>query len=323
MTHFYGDFMISFADALVTTSTRGSSQLEKISTRVNWNKLAYRIDKIIARSKLWRPSYSSLSLFKILILQRLYDLSDPQMEEMMYDRISFRRFCGFGLADTLPDETTICRFRGQLADKLDVFLALVLEDLASQGLSMKGGAIVDATVIESKAKRPQGGTVSGSDPEAGWTKKRGTYHHGYKMHACVDDKHGLILDLEVTGADVHDSLVFAHILSTDDEVVYADKAYDSAKNRKLLKDHGIKDRVLYKGKKGRKQPRWQIDLNKLWNKVRSGVERTFAHLKGQQGLGRSPYFGLRATKAWAYLNAIAYNLRRAIKILPPLQGALG
>ena len=291
--------------------------MEKVSKIINWKRLGSKLDLIIRRGKMGRLPYPSLSLFKVLVLQRLYDLSDPQMEEMLYYRLSFRRFCGFGLTDKLPDETTICKFRGALGKKVNTLLEVVLQDLADQGLTMKGGAIVDATVISSKSSRPRGGEVSKTDPEAGWTKKAGTYHHGYKMHTCVDEEHGLVQSLEVTSADVQDSLVFGQILYEDDGRVYADKAYDSAKKRKLLSDLGIEDRILYKGCRGSKQPQWQKHLNKLWNKQRSGIERTFAHLKGQQGLGRCRYFGIEKTKQWATLNAIAYNLSRAIKILPP------
>jgi IS5 family transposase len=315
--------MTSLADLLVTQQSKGSSKLEKISTIINWDRLGSKLELIIRRGKMGRPPYPSLVLFKVLVLQRLYDLSDPQMEEMLYDRLSFRRFCGFGLTDKLPDETTICKFRGALGNKVNTLLEAVLQDLADQGLSMKGGAIVDATVIASKSSRPKGGEVSKTDPEAGWTKKAGSYHHGYKMHTCVDEEHGLVQGLEVTSADVHDSLVFGQLLYADDSRVYADKAYDSQKNRNLLKEYGIEDRILYKGRQGSKQPQWQKQLNKLWNKQRSGIERTFAHLKGQLGLGRCRYFGLEKTKQWATLNAIAYNLGRAIKILPPQRLAIG
>lgn len=104
-------------------------------------------------------------MFKALVLQRLYNLSDPEMEEMLYDRFSFRRF-GFGLTDKLPDETTICHFRNVIGDKGEGLFQLLLEDLASQGLAMKGSAIVDATIITSRSKTPSGGEVSSTDPEA-------------------------------------------------------------------------------------------------------------------------------------------------------------
>ena len=148
---------MSFADMLVTQQSKGSTKLEKIGKIINWKRLSRKLDVIIRRGRIGRPPYPSLSLFKVLILQRLYNLSDPQMEEMLYDRLSFRRFCDFGLTDKLPDETTICKFRNVLGKKVDSLLGAVLQDLADQRLSMKGGAIVDATVISSKSSRPKGG----------------------------------------------------------------------------------------------------------------------------------------------------------------------
>ena len=142
--------MVSLADALVTQKTKGTTRLEKIDGLINWQRFGYRLEKILSRSSDGRPPYPALSMFKAMILQRLYNFSDPEMEEMLYDRFSFRRFCGFGLTDKLPDETTICRFRKVIGDKADGLLELVLEDLATQGLTMKGGAIVDATVITSR-----------------------------------------------------------------------------------------------------------------------------------------------------------------------------
>lgn len=312
--------MVSLADALVTQKTKGTTRLEKIDQLINWQRFGYRLDKILSRSSDGRPPYPALSMFKAMILQRLYNFSDPEMEEMLYDRFSFRRFCGFGLTDKLPDETTICRFRKVIGDKADGLLQLVLEDLAAQGLTMQGGAIVDATVITSRSKTPKGGTVSLTDPEAGWTKKQGNYHHGYKMHACVDAEYGLVHGLMVTSADIHDSMVFGQVLDEGDQVVYADKAYDSEKNRQLLKDHGVEDRILYKGRRNHPQPQWQKNLNSLWNKTRSGVERTFAHLKGKQGLGQARYFGLEKNTQWAVMNVLAYNLSRAVNILSPAKG---
>ena len=140
------------------------------------------------------------------------------------------------------------------------------------------------------------------------------------MHTCVDVEHGLIHRLKVTPANVHDSLVFGQVLDENDEVIYAGKAYDSEKNRKMLKDNGVEDRILYKGKRDHTQPQWQKELNKIWNKTRSRVERTFAHLKGKQGLGQAQYFGLERNTQWVFLNAIAYNLARAVNILASLKG---
>lgn len=165
--------MVSFSDILVTQKSKGSTRLEKIGELIHWNRFGYRLEKVLGRAQGGRPPYPALAMFKIMILQHLYDLSDPEMEEMLYDRLSFRRFCGFHLEEVLPDETTICRFRGLLAEKGRKLLEMVLEELSNKGPMIKQGVIVDATVIESRSSRPRGGGVSETDPEAGWTKEAG------------------------------------------------------------------------------------------------------------------------------------------------------
>ena len=308
---------MSFVELMLTQKKQGSTRVERIGHLIRWERFRYRLNKIVDRKGLGRPPYDILCMFKATILQHMYALSDVEMEEMLYDRLSFRRFCGFSLEENLPDETTLCRFRNLLSGHGQKLMDMVMEELKVKGLNLKKGVIVDATLIESRSARPKGGEVSGTDPEAGWTKKRGQYVHGYKVHASVDAENGLIQSTVITSADIHDSLVFGTLLSADDGVVYADKAYGSAKNRKLLKDHGLEDCLLYKGGKNRPIRVWQKELNKSWNKVRSGVERTFAHLKGNHGWRRTRYFGLESNETFISLSCIAYNLRRAEKILRP------
>tara|TARA_R110002095_G_scaffold191831_2_gene169525 strand:- start:140 stop:529 length:390 start_codon:yes stop_codon:yes gene_type:complete len=117
-------------------------------------------------------------------------------------------------------------------------------DLAPQGITLKSGAIVDATVIQSALKNPCGGTVNPLDPEAGWTKKGGQFHHGYKAHVSCDTQ-GLIKDVRVTGAEVYDGNVLGQLLDGSETEVYADKAYGSQKNQAIEKK-GIKNRLMYK-----------------------------------------------------------------------------
>ena len=109
--------------------SKGSTKLAKFSKFINWKQLGTKLEHTIRSGKMAIPPYPSLSLFKALVLQRLYDLSDPQMEEMLYDRLSFRLFSDFGLSDKLPDETTICKFRGVLGKKVDILLEIVLQYL--------------------------------------------------------------------------------------------------------------------------------------------------------------------------------------------------
>lgn len=305
--------MGSFLDMMVVSPK--SSKLDEIAGIVRWERLRYRLNKVLDRSGLGPNGYDPLQLFKVLVLQNLYGLSDPGMEEMLYDRLSFRRFCGFGLTDKMPDETTLCRFRGALSGKTEKLFQLVMDDIAAKGIELTSGTIVDASVIKSSTRPPRGGEVSMTDPEAGWTKKRGDYIHGYKAHVASDAETGLIKKVIATSADVHDSQVFGQLLEEVTPFVTADKAYDSKVNRDLLQKHQIQDGILYRGRANNHQPQWQKNLNKCWSKTRSNIERIFGHLKSIHGLTHTKYKGWVKNQVHLDLLAIAYNLKRATTLL--------
>lgn len=282
---------------------------------MKWERLRYRLKKILDRSSEGRPPYDELVMFRAMILQKLYDLSDPQMEEMLYDRLSFRRFCGLGLEDKIPDETTILRFRNLLQGHTEKLLALINQDLGERGIEWAGGRIVDATLIKSKVKPPRGGEQSEEDPEAGWTCKNDEYTYGYKGHVSTTKK-GLICKTKMTSADVHDSQVFESLLDEDTTKAYADKAYPSKDRRQRLKDAGIKDGILYKKPKGKPLDPHLQHLNKIHSRIRSTIERTFAHLKDIFGLRTARYIGWDKNQVHLDLLPIAYNLKRSIRLIP-------
>ena len=303
---------MSFAELLV--NQRRISELDRMMELIRWDRFRYRLKKLLGRSLEGRPPYDELSMFRIMVLQNLYNLSDRQMEEMLYDRLSFRRFCGFGLEATLPDATTILRFRSLLQGQSEKLLALVNEELSEKGISWTGGSIVDATVIESKSETPSGGEQSLTDPEAGWTRKRGQYTYGYKAHISTTKK-GLIRKAKATSADIHDSLVFGQLLDGSETKVYADKAYSSKKHRKLLKDHGIKDGLLHKKPKGKMMDESLKALNKINAGIRSTIERTFAHLKTLFGYREARYKGWKKNQVHLDFLSIAYNLKRSSRLI--------
>ena len=303
---------MSFAEMLITQ--RRESNLDKMFGLVKWERLRYRLKKILARSTEGRPPYDELVMFRVLILQNLYHLSDREMEEMLYDRLSFRRFCGFGLEENLPDATTILRFRNLLQGQSEKLLELVNEDLGEKGIQWAGGSIIDATIIESGFRTPRGGEQSPTDPEAGWTRKRGHYVYGYKAHISTT-KTGLIRKTKATSADIHDSLVFESLLDGTETKVYADKAYPSKRRRKLLKDHGIKDGILHKKSKHKALDPLLKKLNWFNGRIRANVERTFAHLKGIFGYRTARYKGWNKNQVHLDLLAISYNLKRSTKLI--------
>jgi transposase len=142
------------------------------------------------RAPAGRPGYPPLALFRALLLAQWYQLSDPGLEEALADRLSFRRFCGFGLDDSTPDETTLCRFRGALAERglAEALFAELNRQLDAKGLVLRAGTLIDATLVEAAVARPpqSEGEVSTKDPEAGFTRRGQRSFFGFKAHVAVD-----------------------------------------------------------------------------------------------------------------------------------------
>lgn len=164
-------------------------------------------------------------MLKALLLQRLYALSDPQREEALLDRLSFRRFCGLAAQDGAPDETTLCRFRQDAAESgvLEACLEEVNRQLAAQDLVLKTGTLIDATLIAARSRRPERAAGLGapipSEPDADWTKKNGRSHFGYRLHAGVDEGSGLIRRIVLTPARVNESFVADDLICGDERAV--------------------------------------------------------------------------------------------------------
>jgi len=304
-----------FADSLVFYRKTCDDVLDKLSAQLDWRSFEDILSPIYSSHR-GRKSYPLLSLFKALLLQQWHDLSDSDLEHALMDRISFRKFCGFSLSDSIPDHTTLCRFRNALVSHN--LSECLFEEFNSQldelGLILRRGTLVDATVIEASVSRPSGGQASATDPAAGWTKKQGQYHHGYKAHVGVDEGSDIIRKAKLTSADVHDSLAAYEAICGDEEKVYADKAYDQQELRDKLKERGIVDNIMYKARRGHCLLSWQKWLNKAISSVRCGVERTFGTMKRCYGYSRVRYRGLEKNQNHLYLIALSLNMRRFVKL---------
>lgn len=308
---------MSFADGLVNQRAGRNAWLDDIAKIIDWSALEAVLSPIYSSDE-GRPSYPVLTLVKLLLLQQWYGLSDPGLEEAVDDRLSFRRFAGLPLDEGVPDHTTIWRFR-QVLERHGLSGALFAEinrQLDARGLILRKGTLIDATLAKAAVKPPpfNEGTVSERDPEAGWTKKNGESHFGYKAHIGVDQESGLIRDAILTSADMHDSLVGPSLIQGDEEAVYADKAYDSQKVRDALAAAGIKDGIMHKARRGKPLKTWQKWLNKAVSPVRSGVERGFATMKRYYGYQRVRYIGLARNRCHLNLMCAAINLRRALAL---------
>ena len=299
-------------------------RLQEIHELIAWGVIDALLAAINSAQK-GAEGYPPLCLFKALLLSVWYNLSDARLEDALADRLSFRRFCGFPLDAATPDETTFVRFRKALRQRelFEKLFAAINQQLDKQGLFVRQGTLIDATIVEADAKRPPAseGEVSMVDPDAGFTKKNGESHFGYKMHVGVDEGSTLIREVEGTTADINDCLVFKGLVSGDEQFVCADKAYGSEDHRQWLVENGIADLLMYKAQKNKPLVNWQVWFNKAAASIRAGVERIFGVGKRSYGLGRARYRGVDRVRGHFFVIAMAYNLRRALTIVASREAA--
>ena len=312
----------TLAETLLPEGLGRNSRLERIDEEVEWERFEALVEGIYSAAE-GRPSYPPLTMVKVLLLEQWYNLSDPQMEEALWDRISFRRFVGLGLGDDTPDYSTISRFRKELAKRglsEKLFEELVAQ-LDRRGLMVKEGTLMDATLVEAQVKRPPmsagPGAKSATDPDADWSFTGGVRwsRFGYKVHIGVDQGTGLVRKAALTPAKVNESEVADQLISGDEGAVYGDRAYESKQRRKRLKSQGIKDRIMHRSHKHQKGlPHWQKRRNELISPIRKTVEKVFGTLKRSYGYSRVRYRGLERNGVEMWFKLMAYNLRRWEKL---------
>jgi len=311
----------SFAETLLSQRLGQNERLERIGKVVDWGRLGRLVEEVHSAAE-GRPSYPPLMMVKVLLLQQWYNLSDPEMEETLKDRISFRRFVELGFEDDTPDHSTISRFRSKLAE-MGVSERL-FEELENQmerrGLILKKGTLMDATLVEAQVRRPSMSEGRGAknrlDPDADWTQShRGKRSHfGYKVHVGVDEKSGTIRRAKFTPAKVYESEVADGLVCGDEAAVYADRAYESKIRRKWLKSQGMKDRIMHRSHKHQKElPHWQKRRNELIDERRKLVEKVFGTLKRSYGYSRVRYRGLKRNAVEMWFKLMAYNLRKMVR----------
>ena len=312
----------TFADAFLPEGLGRNETLERIDALLDWEPIARLVAAIHAAPQ-GRPAYPPLAMFRITLLQQWYDASDPAIEEALRDRLSFRRFAGFGLDDATPDHSTISRFRTQLTRRglAAPLFAAVGRQLEARGLLVKQGTLLDATLLEAQARRPPfaagPGARSSTDRDAAWARKGGAAHFGYKAHVGMDGGSGLIRRARLTPANVNETEVAEELLGGDEAAVYADKAYDTKARRERLRARGVQDRIMHRPNKHHPElPHWQKRRNALLSRVRAPVEQVFGTLKRGYGYRRVRYLGLERNATELWLKCTAYNLKRAVRLLP-------
>jgi len=307
---------ISLADALVYQRVTGSKVLAQIEAHVNWEPLRRRLEKLYRADGPGRPAFPVITLFKVLLLQNLYHLSDPAAEEAISDRLSFRRFLGLNLDEPVPDHSTIHRFRDRIAGQIDELLALVTRQLEAQGLILKKGTLVDASLVPASARQPGRGAPSGYDQGASWTKQYNRSYYGYRAHVGVDQGSELIRCADLTTARVNDARRFQQMVSGDEAAVYADKAYFGRQRSAWLRQQGIADGIKQQLTTNRHLDRRAVRaFNYHVEKVRRAVEHVFGTLKRHYHFARCRYRTLMRNRCHFLLVCICYNLKRQNRLL--------
>lgn len=316
----------TLADGLIAYHA-ALEELDDINELIMWDRIESMLSDIHSKpqgEKAWPP----LMMFKALLLQSWYNLSDPGLEKQLARDLLFRRFVDLSLSESVPDHSTFWRFRNLLEKTglLEPLLEEVNGQLAEQSLLIRSGevSIIDASVIEAKQNRPKKDKHGNNtqDPEAAYNVKQGSdgkrkTTYGFKAHANVDED-GFIKSYDYTAGNTHDSKVFEQLLTRNEQEVYADSAYKSSEHDQLLKGKGIRNRVLERAYRNKPLTSDQKFENRINSSIRSIVERVFGVLKLHYGMSKARYMGLARNRARFGLMSLAHNIKRGARI----QGSL-
>lgn len=282
--------------------------------------------------------YDPLLMFKIMILQRYYNLSDFQLEFQILDRLTFCRFLGISLNDRVPDEKTVWDFRNRLINmglekKLFAQFGQLLE---KHGLIAQEGKIIDASFVEAPRQRntreenqqiksgksPKSWSTKPyknrqKDTDAKWTKKNNENHYGYKNHAKVDSKHKLIDTYSTTDASVHDSQALDELLNENDQGqdLWADSAYTGADQETTIKKYKVNNKIHEKGYRNNPLTDQQKAINKEKSKIRARVEHVFGFMEQSMNKLQIRSIGMKRATGFVGLVNLTYNLFRYEQIV--------
>jgi IS5 family transposase len=289
--------------------------LEKLDTALDWKPIERALQAMYPATT-GRPPCAPLVLFKMSLLQHCYGLSDPQCEELVGDRLSWRRFVGLGLQDAVPDETTLVNFRKRLRQhgQHENLLALVNRQLEQKGLILKTCTLVDATLLQAARRAPAGEDRTHGDSDAGYTVKRGQPHYGYKAHVAVDETHTLIRAVTLTSANAHDSREFETVVQGDEEMVIADKAYWSRERSQWCGRQGMANGILRKARRGERLRACAVRANRLFSSIRCKIEKVFGWWKRSTGYRRVRYVGREANRLELEFKSVCWNLKRLVTL---------
>lgn len=310
-------------------------KLPFINALVRWEEFREELLEASGRNREYdqggRPSYDVVKMFKILLLQRLYNLSDEGLEFRLNDSFSFQRFVGIESQETVPDAKTIWLFRERIAKSgaAERLFELFNRQLARQGFRAEKGTIVDASVVQvpvkgigskddyqeiKEGKLPKMTEMQKRqfDADARFTRKNGKYLYGYKNHINVDVKYKLIRECSVTDASVNESLIIGELLNKKNcsPRVFADACYDTVAARKAVKRYGLIAEI----QKQRRSASMPKDKYTKYNSKRSRIRKRIEHVFGHQFISMRASVircvGKIRASTTIILNNLVYNMSR-------------
>ena len=296
-----------------------------------------RVSPALRKSRAGCKPWDEVLMFKVLILQRLYNLADDRVEYMIRDRLSFMRFLGLGLHDKVPDAKTVWAFREALSttDAAAELFETFAGQLRALGYTARGGQIIDATIVPVPVNRndrqendaikagevPQEwqtkpAKLRQKDRDARWTKKNGKSHYGYKNHISVDRKHKLVRRYSVSDAARHDSQEFDAVLdaANSSKDIWADSAYRSAEREELLARAGWRSRIHRPARRNHELTERQKRANTARSRVRARVEHVFGDMVNGMAGKLLRAIGLARIRCQIGLLNLSYNMRRLVTL---------
>jgi len=331
------------ADKRLAALSKKGDPLEVMSALVPWESFRADIEavaltpEVAKKSQAGRKPFDAILMFRMLILQSLYNLSDEQIEYQVRDRMSFTRFLGLEFEDDVPDGTTLWLFREKLAQAglVEKLFERFNQHLNAKGYIARGGQMVDATLVpvpKQRNSREENETVKRGetpseweekpaknrqkDKDARWTKKHGKSFFGYKNHVNADKAHKLIWDYEVTDAAVHDSRAMEKLLdkANTGKEVFADSAYRSAEIEEKLAARGFRSRICVRGTRGHPLSAAAQAANRAKSRIRARIEHVFGAQQTAPGGRIVRTIGIVRARAKIGLQNLVYNVRRLITL---------
>lgn len=328
---------------LMEKLTKLGDPLQKLNEFIDWEIFATPLNEAFKNdhkdnSKGGRPPFNKLLMFKALIIQSLYNLSDDQLEYQIVDRTSFKRFLGLKKSDKVPDSKTFWAFREQLIEKevIEGLFETFNTTLDQMGVFANEGKMIDASFVESPRQRntreenkhiKETGTapkewkekphkLCQKDVDARWTKKNNIPYYGYKNHVKSDTKTKLIEKYKVTDASVHDSQPVEDLLTETDKgnPLYADSAYTGEAQEKIYKKKKVVNKVHEKGYRNKPLTEEQKANNKEKSKTRVRVEHIFGFVENSMHGSFVRTIGIARAKAKIGMMNLTYNICRCVQL---------